>query len=281
MQDVKQDVNLESQDGVSRRQMVSQAGTLGFGVLLGGLIAGCGGGNGTSAIAQANQDSTIINAAATAEALASVMYDNIIKSPLYTQGLAGNAPDQAYLVAAREQEAIHYQTLVAAGAKPLAQTFYFPTGMFTNQGSYQTTINTLITLEDTFIAAYLIGVSTLSTSALKVLAAQILGIESEHRTLGRVIAHDLGLSSTTGQSGVAESVNPPVSATNNIAFERTFSSKFKSITDIVTALGPFVTAPTAGAANAFASTAYPFNTTANYYLTTTPTVTLDNSGTTS
>jgi len=118
-------------------------------------------------------------------------------------------------------------------------------------------------------------VGTLSTPALKVLAAQIMGVESEHRTLGRVIAHDLGLSATTGQSGIAESVVPPNSATNNIAFERNFSSKFSSINAIVTALGPFVTPPTVGAAGAFDPTAYAYNTTSNYYLSTAPTVTLD------
>lgn len=263
---------------VSRRRFMAGIGTFSLGTVGGYLLAGCGG---SSSSAASNQDSTIINAAATAEALATVMYDNIIKSAIYTQGLNGNANDQAYLVAGRVQEAIHYQVLVSAGAQPLATTFYFPVGMFsTANGSQkpQTVVNTLITLEDAFIAAYLIGIRDLSTSALKVLASQILGVESEHRVLGRVVAADLGLSSVTGLSGMPESVvGSSGHSANNIAFERTFSSTgpmFQTINDVVKALGPFVTPP-AQSNSGFDPTPYPFNTTANFYLTESPTVTLD------
>jgi hypothetical protein len=219
-----------------------------------------------------SSDQSIINAAATAEALASVMYDNIINnSPAYTQlGSLGNINDQAYLVAGRQQEAIHYATLVGAGAAPLAQTFYFPTGMFTDM-TYVTTVNTLTLLEDAFIAAYLIGIRDLSTPSLKVLAGQIMGVEAEHRAFARVIAADLSLHQTIGLSGAAELTDGPTHAANNLAFERTFSSKFMTISDVVTALGPFVSPGASG----FSSTAYPFNTTAGYYTSESPTVTLD------
>jgi hypothetical protein len=40
----------------------------------------------------------------------------------------------------------------------------------------------LVTLEDAFIAAYLVGVRDLSTPDLRVTAARIMGIESDHRT---------------------------------------------------------------------------------------------------
>ena len=59
--------------------------------------------------------------------------------------------------------------------------------------NYQTTLNTLVTLEDAFIAAYLIGIRDLSAASLRVLAGQIMGVESEHRVFGRVVATDLGL----------------------------------------------------------------------------------------
>ncbi|MGH9206010.1 MAG: hypothetical protein ACRD1G_05565, partial [Acidimicrobiales bacterium] len=86
--------------------------------------------------AQGTSDTTIINAAATAEALATVMYDNIINtSPAFKQLMTiNNVNDQSYLVAGRVQETIHYNTLVGAGAKPLGLTFYYPTGMFTDAG---------------------------------------------------------------------------------------------------------------------------------------------------
>ncbi len=267
----------ESYSG-ERRRFLAGIGAAGL-VTASTMLVGCGGG---SSRASTNMDSTIINAAATAEALATVMYDNLIKSSLNTSGLNGNVNDQAYLTAGREQEYLHYQTLVAAGGVPLATTFYFPVGMFTTANgtqSVQTAINTLITLEDAFIAAYLIGVRDFSTSALKVLAGQIAGVESEHRVLGRIIAADLGLSSVTGLSGTAEGVQGSAGhASNNIAYERTFTTtgpSFQNISSVVAALGPFVTPPSAGAAGAYDPTPYALNTTANYYLTETPVITLD------
>ena len=55
----------------------------------------------------------------------------------------------------------------------------------------QTTINVLVSLEDAFIAAYLVGVRHFSTADLRVTAARIMGIESDHRTLARVICADI------------------------------------------------------------------------------------------
>lgn len=237
-----------------------------------GLLAACSKGATEPQGTAGDDDQSIINAAATAEALASVMYDNIInKSPAYQQlGSLGNINDQAYLAAGRQQEAIHYNTLVAAGAKPLAQTFYFPTGMFTDT-TYVTTVNTLTLLEDAFIAAYLIGVRDLSTSSLKVLAGQIMGVEAEHRAFARVIAADLSLHQTIGLSGAPELTDGPTHAANNLAFERTFSSKFATIDDVVKALGPFV----APGASGFDATPFAFNTASGYYTSEAPAVMLD------
>ncbi len=267
------DLNTLTTAVASRRRFMSALGAVGAGVAASSLLAACSkstteptGSSGSSAAL----DQQIISAAATAEALASVMYDNIIKSSPAYAALAGNAPDQSYLFAARQQEGIHYATLVGAGAKPLTLNFYFPTGMFSDPTG-ATTINTLITLEDAFIAAYLIGIRDLSTDSLKVLAGQIMGIECEHRALGRVIANDLSLGATTGLSGSPESVVPPGHAVNNLAFERTFSTALPDISHVVTALGPFTTAGATG----FDSTVFAFNTSSNFYVTETPSVTLD------
>lgn len=259
-------------DTSNRRAFVGRLGLFGLGAASSAsFLAACGSSTAPkSSASSASGDQDIINAAATAEALASVMYDNIINhSPAYA-ALGGEPDDQAYLVAGREQEAIHYATLTGAGATPLTTTFYFPTGMFTD-ATYVTTINTLITLEDAFIAAYLIGIRDLSTDSLKQLAGQIMGIEAEHRVLVRTIANDLNLNQTKGLSGVNESTQPPMHAANNLAFERTFSGQFKTIADIVTALGPFTTPGASG----FDSTPFVFNTAANFYVTETPMVTLD------
>src|ERR1700729_3510317 len=64
-------------------------------------------------------------------------------------------------------------------------SFFYPQNMFADA---QTTLNTLVTLEDAFIAAYLVGVRDFSTLELRVTSARIMGIESDHRTLARVVA---------------------------------------------------------------------------------------------
>lgn len=266
------DLNSLTTAVASRRRFMSALGAVGAGVAASSLLAACSKSSTepSSSGGSAALDQQIISAAATAEALASVMYDNIIKSSPAYASLSGNAPDQAYLVAARQQEGIHYATLVGAGAKPLTLNFYFPTGMFSDPTG-ATTINTLITLEDAFIAAYLIGIRDLSSDSLKVLAGQIMGIECEHRALGRVIANDLSLGATTGLSGVAESVVPPGHAVNNIAFERTFSTALPDISHVVAALGPFTAAGSSG----FDSTVFAFNTSSNFYTSESPSVSLD------
>ncbi|HLW95781.1 MAG TPA: hypothetical protein VKS25_10410 [Solirubrobacteraceae bacterium] len=118
----------------------------------------------------------------------------------------------------------------------------------------QTTLDTLITLEDAFIAAYLVGVRDFSTADLRVTAARIMGIESDHRTLGRVLAGDVPstdggpIKAITGVQGKAETADPP----NNNGYERTLewaSSTHSS--DELAHTGPrgcrFASAPAPGA----------------------------------
>jgi hypothetical protein len=106
--------------------------------------------------------------------------------------------------------------------------------------SAQVTLNTLVALEDAFIAAYLVGVRYFSNADLRVTAARIMGIESDHRTLARTVAGDIAsqdggpLAKITGLQGVAENVHPP----NNNGYERTLC--LTNISQAVTALLPFV-----------------------------------------
>jgi hypothetical protein len=238
----------QSRPATSRRRFLAQA-SLGLGAAA-ALLA-------TTRSAEARgggHDTAIVQAAATAEALATTMYYNIITSSIYADGLNSNPNDQAYLVAGHQQELNHYNLLTSI-APALATTFYFPTGMFGSASTYATTVNTLVTLEDAFIAAYLIGVRDLSSAALRVLAAQIMGVEAEHRTFGRVIAADLNLHSTTGLTGKAEGVDGTAGfAANNLAYERTFQPPLYQISDVVNALGPFIGVATAG----FSKTPYHF-----------------------
>jgi hypothetical protein len=102
----------------------------------------------------------------------------------------------------------------------------------------QTTLNVLVTLGDAFITAYLVGARQFGTSDLRVTAARIMGMESDHRTLARVLAPDVAsqdggpIEKLTGVQGVAEPVDPP----NNNAYERTLC--WTHIQQAVTALTP-------------------------------------------
>jgi hypothetical protein len=180
-------------------------------------------------------DREILIAAEIAEALAVTTYSNIIDvAPFFTH-LAED--DQGYLKAARQEEMSHYLLEQSVTGKPSPfVTFYYPKGMFT---SAQTTLNVLVTLEDAFIAAYLVGVRNFSRQALRVTAARIMGIESDHRTLARVVGPGVAtgdsgpIEKITGIQGVAESVDPP----NNNGYERTLG--WTKISQAVDALLPF------------------------------------------
>ena len=189
-------------------------------------------------------DQSILVAAEIAEALAVTTYTNIIKRAAFFERLPSD--DQGYLRAARHEEMSHYLLEESVTGEPSPFTaFFFPQNMFTDA---QTTLNTLVTLEDAFIAAYLVGVRNFSTPDFQVTAARIMGIESDHRTLARVLAGDVSptdggpIQRITGIQGVKELADPP----NNNGYERTLC--WSDISQAVTALTPFVDMTAAKAA---------------------------------
>jgi hypothetical protein len=199
-------------------------------------------------------DLSILGAAQIAEALAVTTYSNIINTAPFFKHLASD--DQGYLKAAVQEEMSHYLLEQSLTKKPAAfTTFYYPPKMFSDA---QTTLNILVTLEDAFIAAYLIGVRDFSTADLRVTAARIMGIESDHRTLARVVgpgvaARDGGpIEKITGIQKTAESVDPP----NNNGYERTLM--LTNISQAVTALTPFADKTAAGTAGFDTTKSYKF-----------------------
>jgi len=200
------------------------------------------------------RDTDILVAAEIAEALAVTTYTNIIDFAPFFSRLP--ADDQGYLVAARQEEMSHYllEQSVTDTPSPF-KSFFYPKGMFENA---QTTLNVLVTLEDAFIAAYLVGVRHFSTSELRVTAARIMGIESDHRTLARVLAGDVAaqdggpIEKITGAQGVAESADPP----NNNGYERTLC--WSHIEQAVAALTPFADMNAAKAAGFDVTKSYGF-----------------------
>ncbi len=225
---------MKSQEILTRREFLGVSGALGLAVMGSALLSGCGGSNTTR---QTTPDDEILSAAQIAEALATTMYTAIIETAPFFQRLSPE--DQEYFRAARQVEMVHYQLLMSArnNTPTPITTFYFPQGMFTNA---KTTLDTLVTLEEAFVAAYLVGVRDLSTASLKVTAARILAVESDHRTAARVVAAEIDpadggpFTTLRGLSGQEEPVSPP----NDNAFARTF--QLGSIADAVNALRPFI-----------------------------------------
>lgn len=237
----------DANNGVNRRSFLTTATVAGAAALLPQSLLAVERGEGNEEQAEnglRKSDIDILIAAEIAEALAVTTYSNIINTAPFFGRLA--ADDQGYLRAAREEEMSHYLLEQSVTAQPSPFTrFFFPQHMFDDA---QTTLNTLITLEDAFIAAYLVGVRRFSTPNLRVTAARIMGIESDHRTLARVLAPNVAaqdggpIETVTGAQGVAESVDPP----NNNGYERTL--KWTRIEQAVAALTPFVDQSAAAAA---------------------------------
>ena len=199
-------------------------------------------------------DRDILVAAEIAEALAVTTYSNIIQNAPFFKALPDD--DQGYLQAALQEEMSHYllEQSVTDQPTPFA-AFFYPANMFTNA---QTTLNILVTLEDAFIAAYLVGVRNFTTQNLRVTAARIMGIESDHRTLARVVGGDVTpatggpIEMITGIQGKPESIDPP----NNTGYERTLC--WTTIDQAVNALLPFVDFNTAKNAGFDTSQSFPF-----------------------
>ncbi|MCW3004513.1 MAG: Ferritin-like domain [Conexibacter sp.] len=242
--------------GTDRRQFFGRAAASGAGVLAGGATLEAL----VPSFAEAQRrgstrrDATILLTAEVAEALAVTTYTNIINNAPFFTRLA--ADDQGYLQAARQEEMSHYllEQRVTRRPSPFT-TFYYPPNMFADA---QVTLNVLVALEDAFIAAYLVGVRDFSTTNLRMTAARIMGIESDHRTLARVVAPGVApqdggpIEMTTGLQGKAESVDPP----NNNGYERTL--RWTNIGRALTALTPFADKAAAGRAGFDATKPYTF-----------------------
>ena len=145
--------------GMSRRLFFKRASVATSAVALSGLL-GMGAASGQELDADTKGDSAhgylkkrdrdILVAAQIAEALAVTTYSNIINiAPFFTRI---PSDDQGYLMAARQEEMSHYllEQSVTDQFTPFT-SFFYPHDMFADT---QTTLNTLVTLEDAFIAAY-------------------------------------------------------------------------------------------------------------------------------
>lgn len=211
----------------------------------------------------------IFTAALIAEDLATTFYYNALVGPVIQDPNlagpggsathvtdAGNFGNVAYVRAALTEEIAHanlFRSLLGISdpsADP-AQTFYFPSGSFDTLAGFT---GLLDALENAFIGAYLNAIQEFATLAayerynpsvakgkyapeqleyFAKVAASIMGIEAEHRVLGRVISNS----------------NPA----NNLAYEQTdgLNAVYNGPKSAVAALTPFLT-PSTGPAFSFA-----------------------------
>ncbi|MDP9728678.1 MULTISPECIES: ferritin-like domain-containing protein [Alicyclobacillus] len=205
----------------TRREFLKKAGFMGAAVTLGGLAEPILSGPTKVFAATAEPTQEIINLALTAEQLATTFYYNGVMNAA-TLPVTNNQDNQPYLRAALDEENIHAQILSGAGAKSVAgdnPKFYFPKGTFTSD---QTFAAVLEALETAFIEAYLAAIYQFASNGrndLAQLAGQIMGVEAEHRVLGRVITNE--------------------SVPNNISLEKA-PPKGSTVADVAKALIPFL-----------------------------------------
>jgi hypothetical protein len=156
---------------------------------------------GDTATARAATDSDVLdfgNAAVGAERIAVAFYSNAlgVTSPFgvpvdLAKGTLLNSGHREYFEAARNQEASHLATLLGLGLSFPFSTFAFPAGTFR---SAKAMLAMGEQLENVFIGAYLgaikVGASVADSlgSFVAEAAAQIMGVECEHRVLIRDIA---------------------------------------------------------------------------------------------
>lgn len=184
----------------TRRSFMARILAAGGGVALG---AGIGGGllarNGLS-VAHADSTDPVVafgNAAVGAERIAVAFYANALgASSAYgvasdeAKGTLLNSGDRRYFQAAQQQEQAHQDTLVSLGLSFPYSVFSFPAGTFTSAPAMLAFGEHL---ESIFIGAYLGAIKAAASETntfIAEAAAQILGIECEHRALIREVAGD-------------------------------------------------------------------------------------------
>lgn len=127
-----------------------------------------------------NTPQTILNVAATAEVLAT-----IVNTVGWKRHLGGDAVTQMNIAAAAREELIHYNVLTSVGAKALTHTIWVPDAVFASRTNF---LNTLQVGDQIFVNAYLIGTwafGNAKNGALAVTAAEFMGVEAVHRALAR------------------------------------------------------------------------------------------------
>ena len=171
----------------------------------------------------------ILNTALTAEQLAMAFYYKALTTPaiMHDRRLGGPSADPNNpghepggnpanvkdMQSILDSEVKHAQALLAAGASSPYKTFYFPKDTFRGLGASNepgTFLQVMDALETSFVGAYLAAVGefvALGRSDLAGVIVQIMGVESEHRMLGRLISGFKTANNLTLQKNLFGSIN--------------------------------------------------------------------------
>jgi len=164
----------------------------------------------------------ILNVAVTAEAFAVTFLGVLLDAA--AGGTVVLEPDAVgSFVAARAAEQAHYDVLIASGAEPLTTTFTIPDDILSDP---TTLFETIVSLEEAFIAAYLTAAQTFVTLGepeLAKIALQIGAVEAEHRVGVRFFGIN---------AGALDDEVP-----NDVAFEKALFARVSEAADLLTELG--------------------------------------------
>jgi len=224
----------------SRAAMIRRTAAVGAGLLLAGARADVTMADDVVPGDCSDSVHAIIDTALAAERVAMAFYYTLLTTPtvLHDHRLGGRVANVGevgrqragipshvrYLQAALDAEAKHAAILVQAGASSPVAHAYFPRVTFERLGTSadrQSALGVLDTLEAAFVDAYAVAVSQLlrlGRHDLAAVTARIMGVEAEHRALGRGIA------------GIAPA--------NNVTLE---AVPFACAGDVGNALSPFIT----------------------------------------
>jgi hypothetical protein len=245
----------ETKKALDRRGFVRNLGIAGAALAGTSFLTACGGSSSPMMTAQAaTLDNTsgdsaqqVFTAALIAEDLATTFYFNGLSAGAITAGF--EADDIGYLQAALNEEIDHANLLrtqlsIADSTKDPVQMFLFPAGTFSVQATF---LSVLDALENAFIGAYLAAVKEFAQMAADTksgtsqksaagmaytsvqleyfaeVSASIMGVECEHRALGRSIA------------GMIPADNQCFQMQDSI------TTVFNGNTSAAAALGPFIT----------------------------------------
>jgi len=137
--------------------------------------------------AGANDPQTILNVAATAEVLAT-----IVNTVGWERKIVGDWVTQRNIQAAAREELIHYDYLVSIGGVPVTKKIWVPDAVFARRSNF---LNALEVGDQIFVNAYLIATKVFGDAGnggVAAVTAETMAVEAVHRALARQSNYKLG-----------------------------------------------------------------------------------------